>query len=151
MLIDGAQSVPHIPVNVTAIDADFYVFSGHKLFGPTGIGALYGKLELLEYMPPYRGRPHDRDVRFEKTIYQNAPEKFEAGTPDIAEVVGLGAAIDYLIRGVPAIAAYEHALLEYATQDLRRFLACDRSALRQKSQRTVVCDSRIPTKHCAPP
>jgi len=120
VLIDGAQSVPHIPVNVTAIDADFYVFSGHKVFGPTGIGALYGKLDLLEEMPPYQGGGHMiRDVRFEKTTYQNAPVKFEAGTPAIAEVVGLGAAIDYLTNvGVPAIAAYEHALLEYATQAL---------------------------------
>ena len=120
MLIDGAQSVPHIPVNVTAIDADFYVFSGHKVFGPTGIGALYGKSDLLEEMPPYQGGGHMiRDVRFEKTTYQNAPVKFEAGTPAIAEVVGLGAAIDYLTNvGVPAIAAYEHALLEYATQAL---------------------------------
>ena len=120
VLIDGAQSAPHIPVDVTAIDADFYAFSGHKVFGPTGIGALYGKLALLEDMPPYQGGGHMiRDVRFEKTTYQNAPVKFEAGTPAIAEVVGLGAAIDYLTNvGVPAIAAYEHALLEYATQAL---------------------------------
>src|SRR5271166_3569909 len=120
VLIDGAQSTPHIPVNVTAIDADFYVFSGHKVFGPTGIGALYGKLDLLEEMPPYQGGGHMiRDVRFEKTTYQNAPVKFEAGTPDIAGVVGLAAAIDYLTDvGVPAIASYEHALLEYAAQAL---------------------------------
>lgn len=120
VLIDGAQATPHIPVNVTAVDADFYVFSGHKVFGPTGIGALYGKLDLLEEMPPYQGGGHMiRDVRFEKTTYQNAPVKFEAGTPDIAGVVGLSAAIDYLINvGVPAIAGYEHALLEYATQSL---------------------------------
>src|SRR5271157_1443946 len=120
VLIDGAQSAPHIPVNVTAIDTDFYVFSGHKVFGPTGIGALYGKLDLLEDMPPYQGGGHMiRDVRFEKTTYQNAPVKFEAGTPAIAEVVGLGAAIDYLTNvGIPAIAVYEHALLEYATQAL---------------------------------
>ena len=120
VLIDGAQSTPHFPVNVTAIDADFYVFSGHKVFGPTGIGALYGKLALLEGMPPYQGGGHMiRDVRFEKTTYQNAPVKFEAGTPDIAGVVGLSAAIDYLTDvGIPAVAAYEHALLEYATQAL---------------------------------
>jgi len=120
VLIDGAQSTPHLPVNVTALDADFYVFSGHKIFGPTGIGALYGKAALLETMPPWQGGGHMiKDVRFEKTIYQNAPEKFEAGTPDIAGVVGLGAAIDYLFKiGIPAIAAYEHALLEYATQAL---------------------------------
>ena len=120
VLVDGAQSTPHLPVNVSALDADFYVFSGHKVFAPTGIGALYGKAPLLEAMPPWQGGGHMiKDVRFEKTIYQSAPEKFEAGTPDIAGVVGLGAAIDYLFKvGIPAIAAYEHALLEYATQAL---------------------------------
>ena len=120
VLVDGAQSTPHLPVNVSALDADFYVFSGHKIFAPTGIGALYGKAPLLEAMPPWQGGGHMiKDVRFEKTVYQHAPEKFEAGTPDIAGVVGLGAAIDYLFKvGIPAIAAYEHALLEYATQAL---------------------------------
>ncbi|MEI9865397.1 MAG: SufS family cysteine desulfurase [Limisphaerales bacterium] len=120
VLIDGAQSTPHLPVNVSALDADFYVFSGHKIFAPTGIGALYGKAPLLEAMPPWQGGGHMiKDVRFEKTVYQYAPEKFEAGTPDIAGVVGLGAAIDYLFKvGIPGIAAYEHALLEYATQAL---------------------------------
>lgn len=120
VLVDGAQSAPHIPINVTGIDADFYVFSGHKVFGPTGVGALYGKLDLLEDMPPYQGGGHMiRDVHFEKTTYQNAPVKFEAGTPDIAGVVGLGAAIDYLMNvGVPAMASYEHGLLEHATQAL---------------------------------
>jgi len=120
VLVDGAQSTPHLPINVTALDADFYVFSAHKIFGPTGIGALYGKTALLEAMPPWQGGGHMiRDVRFEKTIYQNAPEKFEAGTPDIAGVVGLGAAIDYLFQvGIPGLAAYEHSLLEYATQAL---------------------------------
>jgi SufS family cysteine desulfurase len=120
VLVDGAQSTPHLPVNVSALDADFCVFSGHKIFAPTGIGALYGKAPLLEAMPPWQGGGHMiKDVRFEKTIYQHAPEKFEAGTPDIAGVVGLGAAIDYLFKvGIPGIAAYEHALLEYATQAL---------------------------------
>jgi SufS family cysteine desulfurase len=120
VLIDGAQSTPHLPVNVSALDADFYVFSGHKIFAPTGIGALYGKAPLLEAMPPWQGGGHMiKDVRFEKTIYQHAPEKFEAGTPDIAGVVGMGGAIDYLFKvGIPGIAAYEHALLEYATQAL---------------------------------
>jgi len=120
VLVDGAQSTPHLPVNVTALDADFYVFSGHKIFAPTGIGALYGKAPLLEAMPPWQGGGHMiKDVRFEKTIYQHAPEKFEAGTPDIAGVVGMGAAIDYLFKlGIPALAAYEHALLEYGTQAL---------------------------------
>ncbi len=120
VLVDGAQSTPHLPVNVTALDADFYVFSGHKIFAPTGIGALYGKAPLLEAMPPWQGGGHMiKDVRFEKTVYQHAPEKFEAGTPDIAGVVGMGAAIDYLFKvGIPGIAAYEHALLEYATHAL---------------------------------
>lgn len=120
VVVDGAQSTPHLPVNVQALDADFYAFSGHKIFGPTGIGALYGKAHLLEAMPPWQGGGHMiKDVSFERTVYQHAPEKFEAGTPDIAGVVGLGAAIDYLFRaGISAIAAYEHALLEYATQAL---------------------------------
>ncbi len=120
VLVDGAQSTPHLPVNVSALDVDFFVFSGHKIFGPTGIGALYGKSNLLEAMPPYQGGGHMiRDVRFERTIYQNAPEKFEAGTPDIAGVVGLSSAIDYLTTvGLPAISAYEHALLDYATEAL---------------------------------
>jgi SufS family cysteine desulfurase len=120
VLVDGAQSTPHLPVNVSALGADFYVFSGHKVFAPTGIGALYGRAPLLEAMPPWQGGGHMiKDVRFEKTIYQHAPEKFEAGTPDIAGVVGLGAAIDYLLKvGIPAIAAYEHALLEYGAQAL---------------------------------
>ena len=120
VVVDGAQSTPHLPVNVQALDADFYAFSGHKVFGPTGIGALYGKAHLLEAMPPWQGGGHMiKDVTFERTVYQRAPEKFEAGTPDIAGVVGLGAAIDYLFRvGIPSIAAYEHALLEYATHGL---------------------------------
>ncbi|MEK7949589.1 cysteine desulfurase [Luteolibacter soli] len=121
VLVDGAQSTPHFPINVTALDADFFVFSGHKVFGPTGIGALYGKSHLLEAMPPWQGGGHMiKDVTFEKTIYNAPPEKFEAGTPDIAGVVGLGAAIDYLIGlGIPALAAYEHSLLEYAEDALR--------------------------------
>jgi len=117
VLIDGAQSTPHIPINVQALDADFFAFSGHKIVGPTGIGALYGKSHLLEVLPPWQGGGHMiKDVRFEKTVFQHPPEKFEAGTPDIAGAVGLGAAIDYLFKvGIPAIAAYEHSLLEYAT------------------------------------
>ena len=120
VVVDGAQSTPHLPVNVQALDVDFYAFSGHKVFGPTGIGALYGKAAHLEAMPPWQGGGHMiRDVSFERTVYQNAPEKFEAGTPDIAGVVGLAAAIEYLFQiGIPAIGAYEHALLEYATRAL---------------------------------
>jgi cysteine desulfurase / selenocysteine lyase len=120
VLVDGAQSTPHLPVNVQALDADFLVFSGHKVFGPTGIGALYGKSHLLEVLPPWQGGGHMiRDVTFERTIFQDAPEKFEAGTPDIAGAVGLGAAIDYLFGlGIANVAAYEHSLLEYAAPRL---------------------------------
>jgi cysteine desulfurase/selenocysteine lyase len=120
VLVDGAQSTPHIPINVQALDADFLVFSGHKVFGPTGIGALYAKSHLLEVLPPWQGGGHMiRDVTFERTVFQDAPEKFEAGTPDIAGAVGLGAALDYIHKvGIHNIAAYEHSLLEYATPRL---------------------------------
>ncbi|WP_430911187.1 family 2A encapsulin nanocompartment cargo protein cysteine desulfurase [Methylobacterium sp. sgz302541] len=120
VLVDAAQSTPHMPVDVQALDADFVVFSGHKVFGPTGIGALYGKKHLLEAMPPWQGGGHMiEDVTFTKTVYKGAPEKFEAGTPDIAGAVGLGAALDYLEGlGLPAVAAYEHDLLEYAQAGL---------------------------------
>jgi cysteine desulfurase/selenocysteine lyase len=116
VLVDAAQSAPHMPLDVQSLDADFLVFSGHKVFGPTGIGALYGKTPLLAAMPPWQGGGHMiEDVTFAKTVYKGAPEKFEAGTPDIAGAVGLGAALDYLERvGLPAIAAYEHDLLDYA-------------------------------------
>ena len=121
-LIDGAQAVPHMPVDVVALDADFYAFSGHKLFGPTGIGVLYGKADLLEAMPPYQGGGDMiRTVTFEKTTYNELPYKFEAGTPDIAGGIGLGAAVDYVSRlGIEKIAAYEHELLLYATGALEQ-------------------------------
>lgn len=117
VIIDGAQATPHTAVDVQALDCDFYVFSGHKLFGPTGIGALYGKEHLLEAMPPWQGGGDMiKMVSFEKTLYNGLPYKFEAGTPHIAGVIGLGAAIDYIsATGLDAIAAYEHELLEYAT------------------------------------
>lgn len=120
VLVDAAQSSPHMPLDVQALDADFLVFSGHKVFGPTGIGALYGKTALLEAMPPWQGGGHMiEDVAFTRTVYKGAPEKFEAGTPDIAGAVGLGAALDYLESiGLPAIAAYEHDLLDYAQEGL---------------------------------
>lgn len=120
VLVDAAQSTPHIPIDVQSLDADFLVFSGHKVFGPTGIGALYGKTHLLEAMPPWQGGGHMiEDVTFTRTVYKGAPEKFEAGTPDIAGAVGLGAALDYLESvGLPGIEAYEHDLLDYAQAGL---------------------------------
>lgn len=120
VLVDGAQSAPHLPMDVRDFDCDFYAFSGHKLFGPTGIGVLYGKAKLLEAMPPYQGGGDMiRSVTFEKTIYNDLPYKFEAGTPHIAGTIGLGAAIDYVTAiGLDAIADYEHQLLAYATEAL---------------------------------
>lgn len=117
VLIDGAQAAPHLPVDVRALDCDFYVCSGHKLFGPTGIGIVFGKAHLLEAMPPYQGGGDMvLSVTFEKTIYNEAPLKFEAGTPHIAGAIGLGAAIDYVSSiGLDQIAAYEGELLAYAT------------------------------------
>ena len=117
VLIDGAQAAPHLPVDVQALDCDFYVCSGHKLFGPTGIGIVFGKAHLLEAMPPYQGGGDMiLSVTFEKTIYNEAPIKFEAGTPHIAGAIGLGAAIDYVGSiGLDQIAAYEGELLAYAT------------------------------------
>lgn len=121
-LLDAAQSTPHLPIDVTALDADFLVFSGHKLVGPTGIGVVYGKPDLLEAAEPYQGGGNMiADVTFERTLYQQAPAKFEAGTGSIADAVGLGAAIDYLNSlGIGNIAAYEHLLLEYGTEALQR-------------------------------
>ncbi len=120
VLFDGAQAVPHLEVDVQALDCDFYAFSGHKLYGPTGIGVLYGKAEHLESMPPYQGGGSMiRSVTFEKTTYAEPPNKFEAGTPQIAGGIGLGAAIDYLAEiGLNDAAAYEADLLSYATQIL---------------------------------
>ncbi|MDD5215142.1 MAG: cysteine desulfurase [Methylococcales bacterium] len=118
VLLDGAQAIPHMAVDVQALDCDFYVFSGHKLYAPTGVGVLYGKQALLEAMPPYQGGGDMiRTVTFEKSTYAGLPHKFEAGTPSIAEVIGLGAAIDYLNSiGMEAIAAHEAELLAYATE-----------------------------------
>ncbi len=121
VLVDGAQAVSHLRVNVQALDADFYVFSGHKVFAPTGIGVVYGKSELLNAMPPWQGGGNMiSDVTFEKTLYHKAPARFEAGTGNIADAVGLGAAIDYVERvGMENIAHYEHGLLVYATQGMK--------------------------------
>jgi cysteine desulfurase / selenocysteine lyase len=120
VLLDGAQAVPHLPVDVQELDCDFFVFSGHKLFGPTGIGVLYAKRSLLEAMPPYQGGGDMiRSVTFEKTTYNDLPYKFEAGTPHIAGAIGLGAAVDY-VRGIglEAAAAHEQELLAYGTAAL---------------------------------
>jgi cysteine desulfurase/selenocysteine lyase len=118
VLLDGAQAVPHAAVDVQALDCDFYAFSGHKLYGPTGIGILYGKSALLEAMPPYQGGGDMiSSVTFEKTIYNKVPHKFEAGTPDMSGAVGLRAALEYLDGlGMENIAAYELELLAYATE-----------------------------------
>ncbi len=122
VLVDGAQAVPHTKVDVQELGCDFYVFSSHKLYGPTGIGILYGKTELLNAMPPYQGGGDMiRSVTFEKTTYNTLPYKFEAGTPDIAGVVGLAAAIDYVNDvSIDNIAAYEAELLAYATRSLQK-------------------------------
>jgi cysteine desulfurase/selenocysteine lyase len=120
-LVDGAQSVSHMRVDVQALDADFFVFSGHKVFGPTGIGVVYGKRAVLEDMPPWQGGGNMiADVTFERTVFQDPPNRFEAGTGNIADAVGLGAAIDYVNRvGIENIARYEHDLLAYATRRLQ--------------------------------
>lgn len=120
-LVDGAQSVSHMHVDVQSLDADFFVFSGHKIFGPTGIGAVYGKREVLEDMPPWEGGGNMiQDVTFERTVFQGPPSRFEAGTGNIADAVGLGAALDYVMRiGIENIGRYEHDLLAYATHLLR--------------------------------
>ena len=117
VLVDGAQAAPHLAVDVQDLDCDFYVFSGHKMCGPTGIGILYGRAALLEAMQPFKGGGDMiHTVSFDKTIYALIPNKFEAGTPPIAAAIGLGAAVDYLCGiGMPAIAAHEHELLRYAT------------------------------------
>lgn len=120
VLIDGAQAAPHLKIDVRALDCDFYTLSAHKLFGPTGVGVLYGKAALLEAMPPFQGGGDMiSSVTFEKTLYNVIPYKFEAGTPNIAGVIGLGAGIDYVNGvGLENIAAYEHELLVYATERL---------------------------------
>lgn len=122
ILIDGAQSVAHIPVNVTALDTDFFVFSGHKIFAPTGIGAVYGKSDVLEAARPYHGGGNMiKDVTFERTIYNPAPNKFEAGTGSIADAVGLGAALEYLNSiGMAEVNRHEHELLVYAMKEMQK-------------------------------
>lgn len=120
VLVDGAQSVPHMPVDVQALDADFYVFSGHKVYGPTGVGVLYGKEAWLDRLPPYQGGGEMiQNVSFEKTTFNELPFKFEAGTPDFVGTTGLARALDYVSAiGMDKIAAYEHELTAYATERL---------------------------------
>jgi cysteine desulfurase/selenocysteine lyase len=120
VLVDGAQAVSHMRVDLQSLNPDFYVFSGHKIFGPTGIGVVYGKKELLDSMPAWQGGGNMiADVTFERTIFQQAPAKFEAGTGNIADAIGLGAALDYVSSiGLENISWYEHNLLEYATAGL---------------------------------
>ena len=122
VLIDGAQAAPHLPIDVAALNCDFYAITGHKMFGPTGVGALYGRHELLDAMEPYQGGGEMiLSVSFEKTTYNKVPHKFEAGTPNIAGVIGMGAAVDYLNGiGLNHIGAYEQKLLAYATEALCR-------------------------------
>ena len=121
VLVDGAQSIPHMPVDVQALDADFYVFSGHKVYGPTGVGVLYGKEEWLDKLPPYQGGGEMiQHVSFERTTFNELPFKFEAGTPDYIGTTGLAKALDYVSAiGMERIAAYEHELTEYATRRLK--------------------------------
>lgn len=121
VLLDGAQAVPHVPVDVQALDCDFYAFSSHKIYGPTGFGVLYGKADLLDAMPPYQGGGDMiRAVTFEKTTYNELPYKFEAGTPNIAAAIGLGAALDYVEGiGLDVIERHERGLLAEATAAVR--------------------------------
>lgn len=121
VLVDGAQSIPHIPVDVQALDADFYVFSGHKVYGPTGVGVLFGKEDWLDRLPPYQGGGEMiRHVSFECTTFNELPFKFEAGTPDYIGTTGLAKALDYVTAlGMERIAAYEHELTDYATRRLK--------------------------------
>ena len=122
ILIDGAQAVPHTKVDVQELDCDFYAFSGHKMFGPTGVGILYGKEAILNDLPPYQGGGDMiKTVTFEKTTYNELPHKFEAGTPNIVGGIGLGVAIDYMNSiGIDKIEAYEHELLTYATEQIEQ-------------------------------
>jgi len=122
ILVDGAQAIQHIPINMEKINADFYCFSGHKIYAPSGIGILYGKKKLLDEMLPYQGGGDMiKSVTFEKTIYNDVPNKFEAGTPNISGAIALGAAIDYITNlGIKNIAKHETELLEYATEEISK-------------------------------
>ena len=151
VLVDGCQAVPHTRVDVQAIGADFYAFSGHKIYGPTGIGVLYGKEEVLDALPPYQGGGEMiLSVTFERTTYKKAPHRFEAGTPAIVEAIGLGAAVDYLEKiGLDRIKAHEHALLEYATERLSALprLRLVGTAAPQGGDRVLRRRRRAPARH----
>lgn len=148
VLVDGAQATPHIPLDLARLGCDFFAFSGHKVFAPTGTGVLWGKRALLDAMPPYQGGGEMiRSVTFDKTTFNDVPHKFEAGTPNIAGVVGLGAAIDYLEAvGMPKIAAYEQYLLNYATTQLQQIpgLRIVGNALEKASVLSFVIDGIHP-------
>ena len=143
VMVDGAQSISHIKVDVQAIDCDFFVFSGHKTFGPTGIGAVYAKQDILNAMQPYQGGGNMiADVTFERTVYQAPPNKFEAGTGNIADAVGLGAAIDYVSSlGIESISRYEHFLLEYGMEAPAAYIG---TAAYRYSQRKDQCPVLCP-------
>lgn len=149
VLVDGSQGVVHRVVNVVAMDADFYVFTGHKLYAPTGIGVLYGKYDLLQSMPPYQGGGDMIDrVSFSGTTYREAPFKFEAGTPAILEVIGLGAAVDYLVDiGMDNISAHEAALLKYATQELQQIKGLKIHGTQNLSQKAGIISFILPYAH----
>ena len=145
VLVDGAQAIAHVPVDVRALDCDFYVFSGHKCFGPTGIGVLYGKRERLEAMPPWQaGGDMVRTVSFEATDYMPIPHRFEAGTPDISGAIGLGVALDFISAiGLPAIALHETRLLELASAGIERIPGI-RIIGEAQGRHPVLCDGRRP-------
>lgn len=147
VLIDGAQAAPHIKVDLQELDIDFYVVSGHKLMGPTGVGILYGKEKLLNILPPYQGGGEMiEDVTFEKTTYAKLPHKFEAGTPNIAGGIALGAAINYLNEiGYDSIAKYEEMLLDYATSELTKI--DDLKIYGESTQKTAVVSFNIKSIH----
>ena len=135
-VVDAAQSVPHMRVDVRELDADFLVFSGHKMYGPSGVGVVYGKREHLEDMPPWQGGGNMiQTVTFDHTTYSGVPAKFEAGTPTITDAVGLGAAVDYIDRiGIDNINRYEHTLTEYAMERLMRQLRMEPSLLQTRDE-----------------
>lgn len=149
VLVDGSQSSVHMVVNVSDIDADFFVFTGHKLYAPTGVGVLYGKYDLLQSMPPYQGGGDMIEtVSFSGRTYKDAPYRFEAGTPAIVEVIGLGVAIDYLLdKGMDNICAHEHRLLEYATDKIKQIPALELYGTRDINQKAGILSFNLKGVH----